>query len=119
MSHNIKYGKIGEKIAKKYLISRGYSIIQSNYRLGNDEVDILANYNKYLVFIEIKTRLSNSFGLAEDQLTMRKKHNIYRSLRYFYLTYGINEHQLKTEFIAVNLNITEKIANIKHFKSII
>lgn len=72
MNKNTYFGKLGENIAKNYLIKNGYIIRALNYRIGYYEIDIIAKYNDYLVFIEVKTRLSNTFGLAEDQLIRKR-----------------------------------------------
>ena len=50
--HNEK-GKIGEKLAKEYLISQGYKILHTNWRIMRYEVDIIAQKDDVLVFCEV------------------------------------------------------------------
>ena len=49
-------GRYGENIACDHLISKKYKIIERNYRASHNEIDIIAEDKKYIVFIEVKTR---------------------------------------------------------------
>ncbi len=67
MKNNIEKGKSGgERLAKEYLLSQGYKILELNYRNKIGEIDIIALYKNILVFIEVKTRTSLSFGYAYE-----------------------------------------------------
>jgi putative endonuclease len=118
MNKNSYYGKLGESIAKNYLINNGHLIVASNFRLNYDEIDIITKHNQYLVFIEVKTRLSNKYGKAEDQLTLKKARKLHRSINKFLAIHGYLETKVRADFIAINLNIGKKMANIKHYKNI-
>ncbi|MEI9966509.1 MAG: YraN family protein [Candidatus Moraniibacteriota bacterium] len=73
-------GRLGEKLAARYLSERGYRILEERYtntrgyRLG--EVDIIAEYQGYLRFIEVKTSLLRKEDLfsPEERLSPRKLH---------------------------------------------
>ena len=52
--HNL-LGEEGEKIAVRYLKSKGYIVYQTNWRFGKLEIDIIAEDGQELVFIEVKT----------------------------------------------------------------
>jgi putative endonuclease len=119
MNHNAKYGKIGENIASKYLLSKGYTIVFLNYRINNDEIDVIAKHNNTLIFIEVKTRLSSDFGYAEEQLIRKKRNRLHRAIGRFMAAYGLPDTQIRVEFIAINLDIYNKMANIKHFFNIL
>lgn len=51
---HIATGKLGEAIAEKYLRSKGYSIIERNYRKKCGEIDIIAKKDKVVHFVEVK-----------------------------------------------------------------
>ena len=57
------FGKIGEDLAVEYLRSKGYEILERNFLCKQGEIDIIALDKNYLVFIEIKARTSNKYGL--------------------------------------------------------
>ena len=44
-------GKIGEDLAADYLTDQGYKVIERNYRYGHGEIDLIAEYDKKLVFV--------------------------------------------------------------------
>ena len=50
---NVKKGKIGEEIARRYLVLRGMKIICSNYKTKFGEIDIIAKLENKIVFIEV------------------------------------------------------------------
>ena len=64
-AHN-DLGKIGEDLAEKYLLERGYEVLCRNWRHFKKELDIVAVKEEKLHFIEVKTRSSGEFGRPED-----------------------------------------------------
>lgn len=50
-------GNWGERVAKKYLENKGYTILETNWRNGHKEMDIIA-YQKVIIGVEVKTRTS-------------------------------------------------------------
>lgn len=63
---NRKTGQLGEKITVDLLLSKGYHILEKNWRYSKAEVDIIAMDKDVLVFVEVKTRKSRGFGPPED-----------------------------------------------------
>ncbi len=68
-----KLGAKGEEIAVRFLKSRGYRIVERNYRIRLGEIDIIAEQGNDLVFIEVKTRTDLSFGTPFESVTMQKQ----------------------------------------------
>jgi len=66
-------GAIGEKFAVDYLEKRGYWIRERNFRTREGEIDIIAEKDGTLVFVEVRTKTSRRFGTAEESITERKK----------------------------------------------
>ncbi len=71
-----KKGKIGEKIAVKFLENKGFSVITTNYRTSFGEIDIIAKDREYIVFIEVKLRNSLKNGLPREAVNKSKQKNI-------------------------------------------
>lgn len=69
-------GRYGEELAAHYLVRRGYRIIAQNYRVPCGEVDIIAQDNEVLVFVEVKTRTGSGFGAPAEAVTFRKRQQI-------------------------------------------
>ncbi len=71
-SHN-DLGTLGEKLAIDFLQQRGYHILEKNWRCGRAEVDLIAYINQQLIFVEVKTRSSITFGYPEEFVTAAKQ----------------------------------------------
>lgn len=65
-------GTQGESIAKNWLISKGFKIVEQNYYGPYGEIDIIAQKSGILHFIEVKTRLSTQFGTPIESITKQK-----------------------------------------------
>ena len=76
MSEHTNVGKQGEEIVANYLVNKGYSIVERNWRYGKKEIDIIARYNNTIVFVEVKTRSSLQFELPQEAVTIKKMRNI-------------------------------------------
>lgn len=70
--HNL-LGKKGEEIAKDYLISSGFSLLESSWRYKKKEIDIIAKDGESLVFVEVKTRTDDYWGNPEEFVTKSKQ----------------------------------------------
>lgn len=68
MSQAKELGKRGEELAVAFLEKKGYRIIARNWKYHKAEVDIIAEMDNLLVFVEVKTRSSTDFGLPHEFL---------------------------------------------------
>ena len=59
MTDRSETGKQGEITAQKFLETKGYKIIETNWRFHHYELDIIASDGKELVITEVKTRSEN------------------------------------------------------------
>ena len=76
MAHHNLTGSLGEEMAVKYLLEKGYAIVQRNWRYKNWETDIIASNKNILHFIEVKTRRTKTFGYPEDDVSRKKIRNL-------------------------------------------
>lgn len=70
------FGRSGEALALEHLKQNGYRIVTCNYRAPMGEIDIIAVDQDTLVFAEVKTRRSASFGNPKWALTPKKKRTL-------------------------------------------
>lgn len=82
MAQHNTLGKWGERIAVEYLITQGYTIVQTNWRIGHYEIDIIATKGNRVIFIEVKTRSDNDYDPLEA-VDRRKKMHMVRSANVF------------------------------------
>jgi len=76
---NKHIGDLGEKIAEKHLIEKGYIILDRNFRYKTGEIDLIGKDKDYISFIEVKTRTSSYFGFPCEAVTYSKQQKIYRT----------------------------------------
>lgn len=69
-------GHLGEDIACNYLEKNGYKILARRYRYRRAEIDIIAQKERTLVFIEVKTRRHQVFGYPEEAIKKTKKNKL-------------------------------------------
>ena len=78
-------GGKGERIAAAFLRKKGYLILETGFRYGRGEIDIIARDGDYLVFVEVKTRRDLHFGGAEEAVDEKKRQQIRKvALGYLY-----------------------------------
>ena len=73
------YGKRSEIIAANYLKKKGYKILETNYKNKIGEIDVIAKDKDYIVFVEVKARMSGAFGHpfeAIDEMKQQKIHAV-------------------------------------------
>jgi len=69
----LNLGKLGEGYALVLLKEMGYRILHQNYRCQLGELDIVAEQDSSLVFIEVRTKSSNRFGTPAESITRKKQ----------------------------------------------
>ncbi len=79
------FGQLAENLAEQLLRKKGYRILEKNLRIAGGELDLIAEDQSTLVFIEVKARRGNHFGGAPYAITTRKKQQIIK-LAQFYLS---------------------------------
>ena len=72
MAQHNELGKKGEKQAVYFLKSKGFVILETNWRHEKEEVDIVAKDGNELVIVEVKTRSTDYFGDPEEAVTPSK-----------------------------------------------
>ncbi|WP_420388392.1 YraN family protein [Roseivirga sp.] len=77
------FGKRGEAMAEIELRQKGYKILQRNFRYGKSEIDLIVQGEGLLIFVEVKTRSSNSFGFPEDFVGKNQQEAIIRAANYY------------------------------------
>lgn len=62
-AYKISVGRRGEELAAQYLEANGFTVTARNFRIYPDEIDIIAQNEKYIVFAEVKTRAQTKANL--------------------------------------------------------
>ena len=112
-------GNLGEDIAAQYLVSLGYEIIERNYAVKGGEIDIIATFEKTLVFVEVKTRNGTDFPGAEA-VDSRKCNFLISAAEKFVLEKSELASEMNSRFDLVDICFCKDgTTNVKHSKNII
>ncbi|MGK7389198.1 MAG: YraN family protein [Candidatus Cyclobacteriaceae bacterium M2_1C_046] len=72
-------GKEGEKLAAEYMIGKGYEILEENFRYKRGEIDLIAQKDQLLVFVEVKARTNVGYGHPEESVDNKKAEMIIKT----------------------------------------
>lgn len=105
MAQHNDFGKLGEQLAQQHLVDQGFAIMETNYRVGKLEADIIAYREGLLVFVEVKTRQTTNFGNPEVFVDSRKQRAYIRLANHFVLERNRDE-EVRFDIITVVVNAT-------------
>ena len=113
MQKNI-YGKTSEIIASNYLKKKGYKIIKTDYKNKIGEIDIIAKDKNYLVFVEVKARMSRKFGDPLEAINVEKQNKIRAVATMYLMQNKLMETNCRFDAIAVLGEMDEDICHIEN-----
>ena len=121
MTKKSETGKLGEDVATKYLIQKGYKIIERNHRQKWGEIDIVATDPVgVLILVEVKTVGGyDPYISAEDQMSGAKMEKFKRTAYLYANHYFKNRDDSKgwrLDLVAINLNGNN--CRLKHYENI-
>lgn len=94
-------GKWGEEVAEKYLKKRGYTILSKNFRCRMGEIDLIALDHDHLVFIEVKTRKNQNYGLPCEAVNHEKIKHLKRTAAFFIATCPVDHKEERLDVIEI------------------
>ena len=90
-------GRTGERLAAEELIRAGYRILECNFYCRYGEIDLVAEHGHDLVFVEVKTRRGNAYGLPEESVTVRKQRKLIQTAIFILIfIIVLNDHGVLT-----------------------
>lgn len=113
MAKHNETGIKGEEIAKNFLQTKGYKVLDTNWRFEKMEVDIVATLAELLIFVEVKTRSTNYFGYPEDSVT-DKKQDLLKTAAEEYLFQNPQYEQIRFDIVSITMSDNKE--EIQHFE---
>lgn len=107
-------GLKGEALARHFLRQSGYELLEQNWRFKKYEIDIIAKKQQTIVFVEVKTRKSNTFGEPELFVTRQKQKFLIAAAHQYILQ---NNIELNSRFDIVGVILTENNHAVKHLEA--
>ena len=94
-------GQWGEEKASEYLKQQGYKILHRNYHTKYGEIDIIAEKNDIISFIEVKTRKNSSYGFPAEFVNYSKQQKIIKTAEIYINTHFSEKKNYKFDIIEV------------------
>lgn len=94
-------GRIGEKTAVKHLKGKGFKILETNYKTRLGEIDLIAKDGEYTVFVEVKARSSDAFGVPSEAVDKRKREKYYKVASEYLLIHGLTDTPCRFDVIEI------------------
>ncbi len=100
MAQHNELGKKGEQLAIDYLIKKGYTIRDKNWRYQKAEVDIIAEKEGVLAVVEVKTRSTDYFGNPQDFVNPKKIKLLVSAINEYVISKDL-EAEVRFDIIAI------------------
>lgn len=113
MAQHNELGKLGEKAVIEYLMKQGYDILEHNWYCNKNEIDIIAQNDEWIVFVEVKTRSSQQWGNPEDAISEAKIKRIVEAADNYI---QINDINIPARFDIASVIIDNTECKIEYFE---
>jgi putative endonuclease len=119
MSDNLILGKFGEQMAKELLVEKGFRILESNFRTRYGEIDIIAQKDRVLAFVEVKTRIGTRFGMPYQAVNYRKLSHLKKASQYYLILNPYPNLIYRTDVVSIVLKQNNDVQSIEHFEGVV
>lgn len=107
-------GDVGETLALKFLLGKGYDVVARNFHIGSGELDLIAYDGETLVFVEVKTRSRRDAYAPQAAVGARKQAQLACLARAFCHRYGLDGSPVRFDVVAVTMSGPAR-PRIEHF----
>jgi putative endonuclease len=113
LAPHLRVGKLGEKAAKKHLKRLGFKFLTGNFRTERGEIDLICRDGDCLVFVEVKTRSTETWGRPAAAVDLERRRRLTRAaLDYLRL---LRNPKVKMRFDIVEVLMADgEISEVRH-----
>src|SRR5881227_3244452 len=109
-------GRTGERLAAEELSHQGYRILEQNFRCSYGEIDLVAEDEHDLVFVEVKTRRGTAFGLPEEAVTLSKRRKLVEVASYYLDLHAQPDRAWRIDVVAVQFGVRGAFEEIRVYQ---
>lgn len=113
MAEHLETGMKGEEIAQQYLREKGYTILETNWRSGSNEIDIIAKQGSFLVIVEVKTRKGKPLVSPEEAVDLNKQRLLIKAANLYIYKNNVN---LETRFDIIGIIMQGNDYQVNHIE---
>lgn len=111
-----KSGNKGEAKVADLLMCKGYMIVCKNFHSRYGEIDIIAENDKYIVFVEVKTRIQNALVSAVEAVNKQKQIKILKTALAYLAKFDVNK-QPRFDVAEVELDSSGNVTKVVHLEN--
>jgi putative endonuclease len=115
----ITLGSAGERLAAGWLEARGYRVLARNWRCAYGELDVIAEEQGELVFVEVKTRRGVAHGAPEEAITATKSAHLIAAAQTYLAEHQCETQPYRIDVVAIQLDGQGKLTDVRHYRSAI
>lgn len=114
-NHNQKFGQLGERIAARWLVGRGWRVVYRRFRNGRRDIDLVVQRDATVAFVEVKARKGSTFGDPVEAVHHRKQRELTKSAHVWIDRHGRAEESYR--FDVVGVLVDEGRVLVKHIEN--
>jgi putative endonuclease len=112
-------GRLGEARARRFLERAGLTILDSNWRSPEGEIDIVAADGEVVVFVEVKTRRGSLFGRPEESITREKRRRLQRAALDYLQSHNRLGSPWRIDVVTIQGDPRRRDARLEHLADVI
>ncbi|MHB8839977.1 MAG: YraN family protein, partial [Gemmatimonadaceae bacterium] len=109
------FGELGERIAARWLERHGYTVLARRWRSGHRDIDVIAERDGVVAFVEVKTRAAMEFGDPVEAVHAQKQRSLVRSAREWMARHEGAHSEFRFDVIGILLR--DRSAWVRHIES--
>lgn len=112
-------GEMGESHAARTLQSEGYTIRDRNWQVLEGELDLIAERDGIVVFVEVRTRATGSLVTPEETFTLAKQRRVIRAAMSYLEAQELLDSDWRVDMIALEYTPGGRISRYEHYENVI
>ena len=105
LPHSAAKGQQAQKLAEKFLKKKGLRILARNINTGPAEIDLVARHRREVVFIEVRSRWSDSDARPEETVNRSKQQRLIRGAQAFLKSRRWEDRPVRFDVVAIDASI--------------
>ena len=94
-------GQRAEDLACEYLLGQGLTVVERNYYIRGGELDIVAIDGETVVFVEVRSKSNEDYGLPEETISAKKQQFLYRAAEQYLINKKWLERNCRFDVVSV------------------
>ena len=110
----LRLGNWGERVAKSFLVDKGYRVLETGFRSAWGEVDIVARDGDELVFVEVRTRRGTALGTPQESVTRAKAGRLIATAQSYMEEKGVTGTDWRIDLVSIVLDSRGRVQELSH-----